>query len=171
MTPEFKKALGRVIKTHRERLNWTQERLAGAADVNLRTLQRAESGQGISKDGLGAVAAAFNLDEKGLVKEAKNSGGPSPERRFSLVKLNSGRELVEILIQTIRKGRSLEIGLPEEHDFNEFIGEDLIALSEEIETSKTSKRSAVVYDRMPSTLSVFAGRWDLAFSLETTRKK
>ena len=60
MTPESKKALGRVIKAHRERLSWTQERLAGAADVNLRTVQRAESGQGISKDGLGAIAAALH---------------------------------------------------------------------------------------------------------------
>jgi hypothetical protein len=29
MMPEFKKSLGRATKTHRERLNWTQEYLAG----------------------------------------------------------------------------------------------------------------------------------------------
>lgn len=143
MTPESKKALGRVIKAHRERLSWTQERLAGAADVNLRTVQRAESGQGTSKDGLGAIAAAFNLDKKDLVKQANNSGTAPPEKRFTLRKLNSGRELVDTLTQATKKGRSLEIGLPEEHEFNEFIGEDILALCEQIENSKSDKHSLV----------------------------
>jgi transcriptional regulator with XRE-family HTH domain len=155
--------LGRVIKAHRERLSWTQERLAGAADVNQRTVQRAEAGQGISKDGLGAIAAAFNLDEKDLVKEARSSGAAPPEKRFPLRKLASGRELVEVLNQTAKKGRSLEIGLPEEHDFNEFIGEDILALSEQIENSKADRHSPSENSRYAQHIITICGK--MGFSL------
>jgi transcriptional regulator with XRE-family HTH domain len=140
MTPEIKKSLGRVIKSRREELNWTQERLAGAADVNLRTLQRAESGIGISKENLGVIAAAFNLDEKQLLTEARHKGAASPEKRFSLRKLTSGAALIELLSETVSKQHSLEIGLPDEHEFNEFIGEDVLALAEQLENIGESKR-------------------------------
>jgi transcriptional regulator with XRE-family HTH domain len=140
MMPEIKKSLGRVIKSRREELNWTQERLAGAGDVNLRTLQRAESGLGVSKENLGAIAAAFNLDEKKLLEEAKNKGAASPEKRLSLGKLTAGADLIEILNQTVSKEHSLEVGLSDEHEFNEFIGEDVLALADQLEATGESKR-------------------------------
>jgi transcriptional regulator with XRE-family HTH domain len=40
------------IRTHREKKAWTQEHLAGAADVTVRTVQRAESGQGMTVETL-----------------------------------------------------------------------------------------------------------------------
>jgi transcriptional regulator with XRE-family HTH domain len=133
MTPEIKKALGRLIKNYRGSWNWTQERLAGAADVNLRTVQRAECGQGLSKENLSAIAAAFNLDEKRLIDEAKNAGEAPPELRFALRKVELPHDLIKILKDSIKGGHSLEIGPPDEHRFNEFIGEHLAGLSAEVE--------------------------------------
>jgi len=59
MTNEFIAANVRIL---RERLAWTQEQLADAARVNLRTIQRAEAAQGASKETLQALAGAMNVD-------------------------------------------------------------------------------------------------------------
>jgi transcriptional regulator with XRE-family HTH domain len=64
------KTLGRPIRECRHRLNWTQERLDGAAGVNLRAIQRAEGGHGISSENLGSIAAALGLDESQLRTQA-----------------------------------------------------------------------------------------------------
>jgi transcriptional regulator with XRE-family HTH domain len=146
MTPELKKALGRVIKGYREKFNWTQEHLAGTTGINLRTVQRAESGQGISKENLGAIATAFDLDQQKLLKEARNKRSAPPEKRFSLRQLTSGAELVEILNQARQGQSSLEIGLKDEHAFNEFIGEDINWLSEQLENPERDKNALAESD-------------------------
>ena len=82
MTREEKKALGRLIPEKRHRLNWSQERLAGAADVLVRTVQRAEGGCGLSSESLSAIASALSMDETELRTLAANAGPPGPEKRI-----------------------------------------------------------------------------------------
>jgi len=80
-----------------------------------------------------------------------------------LRKLTLGRELVEVLTQATKKRRSLEIGLPEEHDFNEFIGEDILALCEQIENSKIDRRSLAENSRYAQHIIAIAAK--MGFSL------
>src|SRR2546427_4320278 len=89
LKPEEKKALGRLIRDRRLRLNWTQERLAGASDVNLRTVQRAEGGYGIGSENLASIAAALGMDESDLRTQAATAGPPAPEKRISLKRVTS----------------------------------------------------------------------------------
>jgi transcriptional regulator with XRE-family HTH domain len=49
------------IRQYREHLSWTQEQLADAAQVNVRTVQRAEEGLGMSAETLTAIAGAFDV--------------------------------------------------------------------------------------------------------------
>jgi len=51
-------------RAHRERLSWTQEQLAAAADVSLRTVQRAEEGQIIAAESLQALAGALDVTQE-----------------------------------------------------------------------------------------------------------
>ena len=54
------------IKRWREERHWSQEHLADAAGVGLRTLQRLEAGQPASKESLKAIAAAYGVDVSAL---------------------------------------------------------------------------------------------------------
>jgi transcriptional regulator with XRE-family HTH domain len=58
--------IGRNIRAHRERLSWTQDQLAAAADVSLRTVQRAEEGQIIAAESLQALAGALDVTQEVL---------------------------------------------------------------------------------------------------------
>jgi transcriptional regulator with XRE-family HTH domain len=49
------------LKRIREALAWTQESLAAAAAVDVRTVQRAEAGKGVSAESLRAFAAALDV--------------------------------------------------------------------------------------------------------------
>jgi transcriptional regulator with XRE-family HTH domain len=64
-------ALAENIRALRERCCWTQEQLAEAAQVNLRTVQRAEAAQGASAETLLALAGAFNVDVEFLRFDTK----------------------------------------------------------------------------------------------------
>mgnify|MGYP000642752361 CR=1 FL=1 len=50
------------IKRWREERSWSQDRLAEAAGLSLRTVQRIENGESASRDSVMALAAAL-LDE------------------------------------------------------------------------------------------------------------
>jgi transcriptional regulator with XRE-family HTH domain len=52
------------VRPHRERLSWTQEQLAAAADVSVRTVQRAEEGQVIAAESLQALAGALDVTQE-----------------------------------------------------------------------------------------------------------
>jgi transcriptional regulator with XRE-family HTH domain len=54
------------IRRLREHLTWTQEQLAEAARINVRTVQRAEEGRGLSSETLLAIAGAFDVDVDAL---------------------------------------------------------------------------------------------------------
>jgi transcriptional regulator with XRE-family HTH domain len=49
------------LKRIREAMAWTQEHLAGAASVDVRTVQRAESGKEVSAETLRALAGALDI--------------------------------------------------------------------------------------------------------------
>ena len=53
--------IGSNLKRIREAFAWTQESLAAAAAVDVRTVQRAEGGKGISAESLRSLAAALDI--------------------------------------------------------------------------------------------------------------
>lgn len=139
MKPEEKKGLGWVLRKHLKVLNYTQERLAGIAEIDLRTVQRAVGGQGISKENLSSIASAIGLDERRLLDEAASASPPSPDKRIPLKLMRSGQELVDVLEQCHKKRRTLEVGPLDEHRYNSMVGEDLMVLAEDLEKPARSK--------------------------------
>lgn len=65
--------LGERVRSLREARAWTQEHLADAAGVSLRTVQRLEAGQGFASETALAVAAALNVDVKLLLEPGEGS--------------------------------------------------------------------------------------------------
>jgi transcriptional regulator with XRE-family HTH domain len=58
------------IRRWREERHWSQEHLAAAAGIGVRTVQRIENGETASNDTLMALAAAFNVDVAALTDDA-----------------------------------------------------------------------------------------------------
>ncbi len=52
--------LGKNVRRMREERHWTQQHLADAADIQLRTVQRVEKGEGANAETLQALAAVFD---------------------------------------------------------------------------------------------------------------
>ena len=61
--------IGASIKRLRDQKAWTQERLAAAAEISVRTVQRAEEGT-LSAETLTAIASAFGVDVESLSSPA-----------------------------------------------------------------------------------------------------
>jgi len=59
------------IKRWREERSWSQEHLAAAAGISLRTIQRIENGDGASRESIMALASAFNVDVIALTVNTK----------------------------------------------------------------------------------------------------
>lgn len=53
--------MAETIRSLREQRCWTQEHLAAAAGVTVRTIQRAEDGRGVSAETMQAIAGAFDV--------------------------------------------------------------------------------------------------------------
>jgi len=62
----------RELRTGRQ---WSQEQLANLSGLNLRTIQRLESGAKISTESLRALAAVFEVPAESLL-----TGNPSPSQ-------------------------------------------------------------------------------------------
>ncbi len=129
MNFEQKQSVGKELRKLRAAKNWTQEHLAGASDVPLRTVQRAEKGDGIGPENLFRLADAFGLDVQTLLQTAEAGRDTSPELRLTLRQVTQGEDLIRLL----QKRGNLHIGPPGEHEFNGCLGESLIALQEKIE--------------------------------------
>ncbi|MEI9850066.1 MAG: helix-turn-helix transcriptional regulator [Sphingomonas sp.] len=67
---------GERIRMLREARAWTQEHLAEAAGVSLRTVQRLEAGAGFASETALAVAAALDVDVRELLEPGE--AGPNP---------------------------------------------------------------------------------------------
>lgn len=66
--PMEKKPIGRRIRRFREKRAWTQEHLAAAAGVSVRTVQRAEEGT-LSAETLSAIAGALDQPVESISKD------------------------------------------------------------------------------------------------------
>ena len=82
------------IKFYRNKLAWTQEHLAAACNVNVRTIQRAEDGHHISSETLAAIAGAFDIsvdDLRKLPKEAEEITG-----RYKVIELQKIEQAADL---------------------------------------------------------------------------
>lgn len=73
------------VKRERQQRAWTQEHLAGASGISLRTIQRIETTGTASCDSLNALAAVFSLSVADLRIAESEAGAtsaqvPAPER-------------------------------------------------------------------------------------------
>lgn len=92
--------LGAIIREERKRLNLTQEHLAQLAEVDVRTIQRAERDSSCSSESLMAIAEAFKRDCTELIAEAKERENkqraqPKPLKDLAvrLDEISNGHEL------------------------------------------------------------------------------
>jgi len=74
------------IRRWREDRSWSQEHLADAAGLSLRTVQRIENGEGASRDSVMALAAAFNVDVISLTVDARTEAKAVAQRKRSKIK-------------------------------------------------------------------------------------
>ena len=58
-----------IVKKLRDRNGWTQEQLAECCDLNVRTIQRVESGKKASLETLHSLASVFEVDISKLTEE------------------------------------------------------------------------------------------------------
>lgn len=58
-----------IVKKLRDRNGWTQEQLAECCDLNVRTIQRVESGKKASLETLRSLASVFEVDISKLTEE------------------------------------------------------------------------------------------------------
>ena len=70
------------LKTHREKLNLTQEELAEKAGISVRSIQRIEAGSKLKGYSLRALAKALGIEEKYLIDE----NNKQPELNYTLIK-------------------------------------------------------------------------------------
>ena len=63
---------GAKIRRWRDERCWSQEHLADAAGIGLRTVQRIENGDKASRESVMALAAAFDVDVIALTVDAKS---------------------------------------------------------------------------------------------------
>lgn len=92
---------GDKIKELRTQRAWTQEQLAQIVQVDVRTIQRVESGKVASMETLKALASAFDLDVGELMRtqeEAKSAASASYVKFLERVK--TGPELLSIVEST-----------------------------------------------------------------------
>ena len=89
------------IKELREKRSWSQDHLAEATGLSLRTIQRAEGGQNISKETVLNIAAALDVPLNELA-------GPGSNRKFLLLKtFIAGILAVSLMISWLLYGREL----------------------------------------------------------------
>lgn len=68
------------IRRWREERCWSQEHLADAAGIGLRTVQRIEKGEQASRESVMALAAAFDVDVMALMVDARSDAA---DRRWA----------------------------------------------------------------------------------------
>jgi len=81
------KIVAENIKRQREARSWTQEHLAQAAQVDVRTIQRAEAGSGIGSESLLAIAGSFGIDVGELKRDLNAQESKELAHRFELLQL------------------------------------------------------------------------------------
>ena len=74
------------IKRWRLERSWSQEHLAEAANLSLRTVQRIENGDGASRESVMALAAAFNVDVIALTFDARTEAKTTAQNKRTKIK-------------------------------------------------------------------------------------
>lgn len=74
------------IKRWREDRSWSQDHLADAAGLSLRTVQRIENGEGASRDSVMALAAAFEVDVIALTVDARTEAKKAAQMKRTKVR-------------------------------------------------------------------------------------
>ena len=95
------------IRKLRTQKGWTQQELAEASGVDLRTIQRLESGQSVSSHTLKGVAAALGVSLEALRGGSDDEPKPNPPGEF-LPRITSGVELVAAIEGTCALGPSYD---------------------------------------------------------------
>jgi transcriptional regulator with XRE-family HTH domain len=79
--------IGQNIRRHREERHWTQEEFAKVAGVDVRTIQRAESGQKLALETLKAIANAFESTIDELSKDHQEEALAEFHAKYSVIDL------------------------------------------------------------------------------------
>lgn len=61
-----------LVKSLRQKNNWSQEQLAQLSGLNIRTIQRVEKGEGVGVETLKSLASVFGVDVTELKNESRN---------------------------------------------------------------------------------------------------
>lgn len=88
------------LRDLRERSGYTQETLAAASLVSVRTIQRAEAGMDLSPEAIGGIAAVLQIDATELMFDNDANLGSVPANVGSTIALRvqkSGRAVLEML--------------------------------------------------------------------------
>ncbi|MFZ5497278.1 MAG: helix-turn-helix domain-containing protein [Verrucomicrobiota bacterium] len=122
---EQRQSLGCVLASQRGALNFTQEKFAANSGVPLRTIQRAERGDGIGQENLEALAGTLGTTGAALLAAASAQKEGSPELRLKLPEVTSAAAFVKLM----RGGRgSIHVGPEGEDALNEHIGGPILEL-------------------------------------------
>ncbi len=94
--------LALIVREERERRNLTQEHLAQLAELSPRTIQRLESEGSHSKETLMAVAEAFEIDGRELLRLAEERAEKNSEPGLKLASLQHELEASMDVAQSLR---------------------------------------------------------------------
>lgn len=81
------KIIGKNIRQHRIERHLTQEGLATMADIDVRTIQRAENGHKIAVESLRTIANAFEMSIDQLSKDSQEEALKEFRSKYSVIEL------------------------------------------------------------------------------------
>jgi transcriptional regulator with XRE-family HTH domain len=81
------KIIGTNIRRYREERHWTQEEFAKVAGIDVRTIQRAESGQRLALETLKAIANGFETTIEQLSKDHQEEALAEFRAKYSVIDL------------------------------------------------------------------------------------
>ena len=88
-----------LVKSLRQKNNWSQEQLAQLSGLNIRTIQRVEKGDSVGIETLKSLAAVFEVE----VSELKNTNSTEKQitkpDKESLVEIDKRKEIAKSEVQ------------------------------------------------------------------------
>ncbi len=157
LTVEERQALGNILVTNRNEQNLTQEKLAAMSGVPVRTLQRAERGDGISQENLDLVAMKLGTDAATLLQLAAATKAGSPDLRSNLEAITTAAELVRHMQG---KRGVLQVAPEGEHAFNEHVGPLVLELGEMPVTKARKEADNILQFCAQMGFALFVGRYN-----------
>lgn len=87
-----------LVKTLRQKNNWSQEQLAHLSGLNIRTIQRAEKGDSVGIETMKALASVFHVDVNELKNDIQN--GAKHDEKAANNELKKREELAKAEVQS-----------------------------------------------------------------------